>query len=101
MTPPPSDGADQVTAADRSPASAATPVGAPGAAGGAELTGRTTTEAISHVVFAPVFAVAAAWVPAGTVRSSISRSMSLRGERLTRCVYPVPAVSVAPKPESA
>jgi hypothetical protein len=101
---PPSPGAAQVTVALASPAVALTPVGAPGAVGvppPPPLPLFRTSTAISHVVLAPVPAVADTAEPAVTTLSSASISMSLAGERLTRCAYPVPAVTVLLNPESA
>jgi hypothetical protein len=69
--------------------------------GVATVAARSTSTAISQVVDAPVPAVADTVDPAGTTRSSASSSMSPVGERLARCVYPLPGVRFAMNPESA
>ena len=56
---------------------------------------------MSQVVLAPVPTVAAGVAPCPTAWSSTSSSMSGVGATFTRAVYPVPAVRVSPKPESA
>src|SRR5690242_3090601 len=99
---PPSLGADQLTVAEPSPATAATAPGAAGTVGvPVDVVTRSTSTAMSQVVDARVPTVAATAEPAGTVWSSASCSMSACGDVLARDVYPLPAVSVAWNPESA
>src|SRR3954470_19878922 len=102
MGEPPSAGAAQVRVAEPLPATAATPIGAPGAVGAPELPALRTTVAANQTVLAPVPNVAFGVAPAAAVScSSATSSISLTWETFTRLVKPEPAVRVLPKPESA
>ena len=79
----PLGGAFQLRFAALLPGLAATPVGGCGALA---VEVPKTTVAISQIVLAPVWVLAAGVAPAATVWSSASISMSLAGDSLARTV---------------
>ena len=97
---PPFDGADQLTVADPFPATADTPVGAPGAVR-VDAADLNTMAAASQGVLPPVPKVAFGVAPEATTWSSTKNSMSPVGDTFTRWVHPDPAVNESPNPESA